>query len=111
GRGDRRGGRRGPGRQRGRGPARRQPLRVHLDAFDRPPSDEFGGPAGSDRVTTQPSTGGGPMQPFPGETQDYRTARNDLLRREIELRREMESVAAARPAPPPGGRGAEDSVF
>jgi predicted dithiol-disulfide oxidoreductase (DUF899 family) len=51
------------------------------------------------------------MQPFPGESAEYRTARDELLRREIELRREMEAVAVARRALPPGGLVPEDYVF
>lgn len=51
------------------------------------------------------------MQTFPGETPDYRKARNELLEREIGLRREMESVAQARRALPPGGEIPEDYVF
>ena len=48
---------------------------------------------------------------FPGETDSYRAARNGLLEREIELRRAMEDVAAARRALPPGGVVPEDYVF
>jgi len=48
---------------------------------------------------------------FPGESAEYRTARNRLLDQEIELRRAMESVAAARRLLPPGGVVAEDYVF
>ena len=33
---------------------------------------------------------------FPGESAEYRTARNLLLEQEIELRRAMEAVAEAR---------------
>ena len=51
------------------------------------------------------------MRPFPGETPEYREARDDLLRREVELRREMEAVAEARRALPPGGEVPEDYVF
>jgi predicted dithiol-disulfide oxidoreductase (DUF899 family) len=51
------------------------------------------------------------MQAFPGETAEYRAARDDLLRREIDLRRQMEAVAAARRALPPGGAVPEDYVF
>src|SRR4051794_30815610 len=40
---------------------------------------------------------------FPGESADYRAARETLLQREIELRRAMEDVARARRALPPGG--------
>jgi predicted dithiol-disulfide oxidoreductase (DUF899 family) len=48
---------------------------------------------------------------LPGESPEYRAARNRLLEREIELRREMEAVAAARRVLPPGGRVKLDYVF
>ncbi|MEV3989854.1 DUF899 family protein [Streptomyces sp. NPDC049837] len=48
---------------------------------------------------------------FPGETPEYRAARDRLLTQEIELRRAMEAVAAARRALPPGGEVPEDYVF
>ncbi len=48
---------------------------------------------------------------FPGEPAGYRAARDRLLEREIELRRAMEAVAAARRALPPGGAVPEDYVF
>ena len=48
---------------------------------------------------------------FPGESAEYRTARDRLLEQEIELRRAMEAVAAARRELPPGGRVPEDYVF
>jgi predicted dithiol-disulfide oxidoreductase (DUF899 family) len=48
---------------------------------------------------------------FPGESAEYRTARDGLLEREIELRREMEAVAEARRALPPGGAVPEDYSF
>jgi predicted dithiol-disulfide oxidoreductase (DUF899 family) len=48
---------------------------------------------------------------FPNESDDYRAARSSLLTREIALRREMESVAAARRALPPGGVVPSDYVF
>jgi predicted dithiol-disulfide oxidoreductase (DUF899 family) len=48
---------------------------------------------------------------FPGESAEYRTARDRLLEREIELRRAMEAVAVARRALPPGGTVSEDYVF
>lgn len=48
---------------------------------------------------------------FPGESADYRAARERLLDQEIELRRAMEAVAAARRALPPGGAVPEDYVF
>ena len=48
---------------------------------------------------------------FPGESAEYRSARERLLAREIELRRAMEAVAAARRQLPPGGAVPEDYVF
>ena len=48
---------------------------------------------------------------FPGESAEYRAARNELLTEEIELRRQMEAVAAARRKLPPGGEVPEDYVF
>src|SRR5204863_5540133 len=48
---------------------------------------------------------------FPGESPEYRTARNRLLDQEIELRRAMEAVAAARRGLPPGGVVPEDYAF
>lgn len=48
---------------------------------------------------------------FPGESTEYRAARDRLLAQEIELRRSMESVAEARRQLPPGGIVAEDYVF
>jgi predicted dithiol-disulfide oxidoreductase (DUF899 family) len=48
---------------------------------------------------------------FPGESAEYREARDRLLEREIELRRAMEAVAAARRELPPGGVLPEDYVF
>jgi predicted dithiol-disulfide oxidoreductase (DUF899 family) len=51
------------------------------------------------------------MPTFPGETPEYRAARDELLRRELELRREMEAVAALRRALPLGGPVPEDYVF
>src|SRR3954468_17713185 len=48
---------------------------------------------------------------FPGETAKYREARDRVLRQEIELRRAMEAVAAARRELPPGGVVPEDYVF
>jgi predicted dithiol-disulfide oxidoreductase (DUF899 family) len=51
------------------------------------------------------------MRAFPGESADYRAARDDLLQREIELRRATEAVAEARRALPPGGEVPEDYRF
>src|SRR5947208_17192085 len=48
---------------------------------------------------------------FPGESAEYRGARDRLLGQEIELRRAMEAVAAARRALPPGGVVPEDYDF
>ncbi|HEX4282161.1 MAG TPA: DUF899 family protein [Solirubrobacteraceae bacterium] len=48
---------------------------------------------------------------FPGESADYRAARDRLLEQEIELRRATEAVAVSRRALPPGGPVAEDYVF
>jgi predicted dithiol-disulfide oxidoreductase (DUF899 family) len=43
-----------------------------------------------------------PATRFPGESDEYRLARNRLLAAEIELRRTIERVAAQRRALPPG---------
>src|SRR5262249_62390691 len=57
-----------------------------------------------DRATFVERGGGGDMRlSFPGESAEYRAVRDRLLEQEIELRRKMEAVAAAGPAPPPGG--------
>jgi predicted dithiol-disulfide oxidoreductase (DUF899 family) len=48
---------------------------------------------------------------FPGESAEYRAARNGLLTEEIELRRQMEAVAAARRELPAGGEVPEDYTF
>ncbi len=48
---------------------------------------------------------------LPGESREYRAARDQLLDQEIELRRAMEAVAAARRELPPGGRVPRDYVF
>jgi predicted dithiol-disulfide oxidoreductase (DUF899 family) len=48
---------------------------------------------------------------YPGESEEYRAARDRLLEREIELRRVMEAVAGERRALPPGGVVPEDYVF
>jgi predicted dithiol-disulfide oxidoreductase (DUF899 family) len=48
---------------------------------------------------------------FPGESPEYRAARDRLLEQELELRRSMEAVAAARRQLPPGGVVPEDYVF
>jgi predicted dithiol-disulfide oxidoreductase (DUF899 family) len=48
---------------------------------------------------------------FPNETSEYRAARDALLAREVALRRQMEAVAAALRALPPGGEVPEDYLF
>jgi predicted dithiol-disulfide oxidoreductase (DUF899 family) len=48
---------------------------------------------------------------FPGESPEYRAARDRLLQHEIDLRRAMEAVAAARRELPLGGIVPEDYVF
>jgi predicted dithiol-disulfide oxidoreductase (DUF899 family) len=48
---------------------------------------------------------------FPNESAEYRAARNALLDAEMELRRQLEAVAAQRRALPPGGEVTEDYVF
>jgi predicted dithiol-disulfide oxidoreductase (DUF899 family) len=48
---------------------------------------------------------------LPGESREYRAARDRLLEREIELRRAMEAVAALRRELPPGGPVETDYVF
>jgi predicted dithiol-disulfide oxidoreductase (DUF899 family) len=52
-----------------------------------------------------------PAIAFPGESGEYRLARNRLLEAEIELRRAIERVAAQRRALPPGGAVPDDYVF
>ena len=48
---------------------------------------------------------------YPGESAEYRAARNRLLEQEIELRRLTEAVAIARRELPPGGAIPQDYVF
>jgi predicted dithiol-disulfide oxidoreductase (DUF899 family) len=48
---------------------------------------------------------------FPGETQSYRSARDQLLEAEVALRRNLEDVAAKRRTLPPGGEVPEDYTF
>ena len=48
---------------------------------------------------------------FPGESGEYRAARDRLLEQEIELRRATEAVAVSRRALPPGGPVPEDYAF
>lgn len=48
---------------------------------------------------------------FPGESAEYRAARDRLLEQEIDLRRATEAVAVARRDLPPGGIVPQDYVF
>jgi predicted dithiol-disulfide oxidoreductase (DUF899 family) len=48
---------------------------------------------------------------FPGESDEYRRARDALLQAEVELRRQIERVAAQRRELPLGGRVLTDYVF
>jgi predicted dithiol-disulfide oxidoreductase (DUF899 family) len=48
---------------------------------------------------------------FPGESDSYRASRDELLDAEIELRRQIEAVAAKRRQLPVGGEVPEDYVF
>jgi predicted dithiol-disulfide oxidoreductase (DUF899 family) len=48
---------------------------------------------------------------FPNETPEYRSVRDALLRSEMELRRQLEAVAAERRKLPLGGELKEDYVF
>jgi predicted dithiol-disulfide oxidoreductase (DUF899 family) len=51
------------------------------------------------------------MTKYPGESAEYRAARDRLLEQEIDLRRATEAVAAERRKLPPGGAVPEDYVF
>ena len=48
---------------------------------------------------------------FPGESEEYRRARDELLEAELGLRRQIETVAAQRRALPLGGTLAQDYTF
>ncbi|MEP3277126.1 MAG: DUF899 family protein [Stappiaceae bacterium] len=48
---------------------------------------------------------------FPGENEDYRTARNALLREELALDEQVQKVAQLRRALPAGGKIQQDYVF
>jgi predicted dithiol-disulfide oxidoreductase (DUF899 family) len=52
-----------------------------------------------------------PAIQFPGESSEYRLARNRLLEAETKLRRTIEQVAAQRRALPPGGAVSDDYAF
>jgi predicted dithiol-disulfide oxidoreductase (DUF899 family) len=60
---------------------------------------------------TQTASTVAPTVRFPNENADYRKARNGLLSAEIELRRQIERVAALRRALPLGGPPPEDYAF
>ena len=62
-------------------------------------------------TAVQPDVQGEPSRRFPGETPEYRAARDRLLASETALRRQMEAVAAERRALPSGGEVPEDYVF
>jgi Bacterial protein of unknown function (DUF899) len=65
-----------------------------------------------DRKTgTQAPLSADPEIRFPGESGEYRRARNHLLASEVELRRMLETVAAQRRALPRGGAVPEDYRF
>jgi predicted dithiol-disulfide oxidoreductase (DUF899 family) len=48
---------------------------------------------------------------FPNESRQYRAARDKLLKAELELRKQVEAVAAQRRRLPPGGEVPEDYLF
>jgi len=48
---------------------------------------------------------------FPGESEQYRQARDELLRAELDLRRRVEEVAALRRRLPRGGTLPQDYAF
>jgi predicted dithiol-disulfide oxidoreductase (DUF899 family) len=62
-------------------------------------------------MTTAQSTHPWHTQRFPGESADYRKARDRLLEAEMELRRRTEEVAALRRKLPDGGAVAQDYEF
>ena len=48
---------------------------------------------------------------WPGESDEYRQARDELLSAEVDLRRQIEAVAAQRRKLPLGGQVKQDYVF
>lgn len=48
---------------------------------------------------------------FPGESPEYREARNQLLQAEVSLRKNLEEVAALRRKLPSGGEIPQDYIF
>src|SRR4029077_17940002 len=82
-----------------------RPSRARVTFIFNPPAPDT---TGGGRVAAVKA---GRKTKFPGETAEYRRARNRLLKSEVELRRQIESVAAQRKKLPPGGEVAEDYVF
>jgi predicted dithiol-disulfide oxidoreductase (DUF899 family) len=64
-----------------------------------------------DRGTTPRRSEQMPEFRFPGESDEYRRARDELLRAEVELRRQTEATAALRRELPLGGAVETDYVF
>lgn len=62
-------------------------------------------------MTASPEQGLLHERRLPGESDDYRQARDELLRAELELRRQTEAIAAKRRELSPGGQVPEDYVF
>ncbi|RAG81960.1 DUF899 domain-containing protein [Streptacidiphilus pinicola] len=52
-----------------------------------------------------------PRPRFPGESEEYRAARERLLEAEVALRRQVEAVAQLRRGLPPGGEVSTDYIF
>ena len=67
--------------------------------------------AAKPKTTRKPAPAALHKEHFPGESKAYRAARNDLLKAEMKLRREIEAVAALRRKLPPGGAIPEDYEF
>ena len=62
-------------------------------------------------MTTKEKQVGLHSERFPGESAQYRSARDRLLEAEVELRRRLEDVAKMRRQLPPGGAIPQDYVF
>jgi predicted dithiol-disulfide oxidoreductase (DUF899 family) len=65
----------------------------------------------SANTTRKPASAPVHSQRFPGESAKYRAARDALLTAELNLRRELEKVAAMRRELPPGGLVPQDYAF
>src|SRR5215213_6596561 len=87
------------------------PCRAADPAAQAPAGAQSRPPRRSYRVQATPERTSKMSIAFPGESAEYRAARDRLLEQEIELRRATEAVAAARRALPPGGEVPEDYVF